>query len=184
MLEQEIASIIKFTLDAAGNPSPYYYRVPQDFVVPAAYFPTPEITTGGETFRTYSMDYVWYIKFFAETTRAAYDLGLKALTAIRGKRNLIPLINQQGDPAGGGLRVNDPDLKTLDDGTAQLQISWRSRRPYDDEEAQKMVTYEVEGWRNPDVYTERIIPIAVANALENYAINHPAARETGEYPKA
>ena len=184
MLEQEIASIIKFTLDAAGNPSPYYYSVPQDFVVPAAYIPTPEITTGGETFRTYNMDYVWYIKFFAETTRAAYDLGLLALTAIRGKRNLIPLIDQQGDPAGGGLRIDDPDLKTLDDGAAQLKLSWRSRRPYDDEEVQKMVTYEVEGWRNPDLYVERRIETAVADAIANYAIDHPATKETGQYPKA
>lgn len=57
MLEQELASIMKYTLDAAGTPTPYYYRVPQHFMVPAVYFPLPEIVSGGETFLTYNLDY-------------------------------------------------------------------------------------------------------------------------------
>ena len=53
MLEQEMASIIKYVLDRAGGPSPYYWNVPRHFSIPAAYFPTPELDTGGETFLTY-----------------------------------------------------------------------------------------------------------------------------------
>ena len=108
MLEQEIASIIKFTLDRAGNPSPYYWNVQENFCVPATYFPTPEIMTGGETLRTYSMDYAWYIMFFHHTAQEAYALGLSVLTAIKGSRNLIPLITKTGEPAGGRLRIDDP----------------------------------------------------------------------------
>lgn len=145
MLEQELASIIKFTLNAAGNPSPYYKSVPEDFVVPSAYFPIPVITTGGETFVTYSMDYTWYIKFFASTTDEAYALGLAVLTAIKGKRNLIPLIDTNGDAAGGGLRIKDPELLELDSGAVQLKLSWRSRRPYDADEVEKMLSYAVTG---------------------------------------
>ena len=79
MLEQEMASIIKFVLDNAQGPSPYYWNVPQHFCVPAAYFPTPEIDTGGETFLTYYMDYVWYIKLFHKTGQGAYSLGFRSL---------------------------------------------------------------------------------------------------------
>ena len=57
MIEQELASIIKFVLDATDDPAPYYHNIPEDFFVPAVYFPTPEITTGGETFLTYRMEY-------------------------------------------------------------------------------------------------------------------------------
>ncbi|MCX4265958.1 MAG: hypothetical protein OSJ64_03975, partial [Firmicutes bacterium] len=60
MLEQELASIMKYLLDTADNPSPYYWQVPQNFVVPAIYFPIPEIVSGGETFLTYKLDYAWY----------------------------------------------------------------------------------------------------------------------------
>ena len=53
MLEQEMASIMKYVIDRAGKPAPYYWEVPAHFVVPSAYFPMPEIDTGGETFLTY-----------------------------------------------------------------------------------------------------------------------------------
>ena len=36
MLEQDMASIIKFVLENAENPAPYYWNVPENFMVPAA----------------------------------------------------------------------------------------------------------------------------------------------------
>lgn len=67
-----MASIIKFVLDRAGGPSPYYWNVPQNFIVPAVYFPPPEMETGGETFLTYYVDYAWYIKLFHTSGQGAY----------------------------------------------------------------------------------------------------------------
>lgn len=55
-LEQEIASIMKYVIDRAGKPAPYYWEVPAHFAVPSVYFPMPEIDTGGETFLTYYID--------------------------------------------------------------------------------------------------------------------------------
>lgn len=130
-LEQELASIIRFILDAAGNPAPYYHEIPQDFLVPSIYFPTPEITTGGETFLTYRAEYVWYISFFGSTTQDAYDMALKALTAIKESRNLIPLISDTGEQTGKGIRVKDPEIKKIADGAYRLVIEFASRRPYD-----------------------------------------------------
>lgn len=95
MLEQELASIMKYTLDRAGNPSPYYYEVPQHFTVPAVYFPTPEITTGGETFATYNMEYAWYIKFFHKSSQEAYALALAVLTAIKETVTLFPSLQKR-----------------------------------------------------------------------------------------
>lgn len=183
MLEQELASIMKFTLDRANNPSPYYYDVPQHFTVPAVYFPTPEISTGGETFLTYSMEYVWYIKIFHKSSQEAYSLGLSVLTAIKGNRNLIPLIGTTGERAEGSIRLDDPKLKVLDNGAAQLSLSWTSRRPYDTEETVKMQSYEVENWNNPDIYVSRVIPVAFAEAIEQYAVTLPTPpKPTGTKP--
>ena len=165
-LEQEVASIIKFVLDASGNPKPYYWNVPRSFVVPSAFFPTPEIDTGGETFLTYYMDYVWYIKFFGNTSRAAYNLGLKALTALKGKRHLVPLLKPDGTREGGGLRLNKPALRTLDDGAAQLTVSWRSRRPYDYEDVLLMQTYDLSMWAKE--YQQPAITEAMESALTGY----------------
>ncbi len=179
MLEQEMASIIKFVLEKAGGPAPYYWNVPQNFSVPAAYFPTPEIDTGGETFLTYYMDYVWFIKLFHATAQGAYSIGSPVISAIRAERNLIPLIAEDGSTiAGSWVRVNDPQLKVLDDGAAQLTISWRSRRPYNDTTAEKeraQVFYT-------DLFMEfeKTVSDAFANALEKYAT---PINETGRQPE-
>lgn len=169
MIEQEMASIIKFVLDRAGDPSPYYWNVPQHFAVPAAYFPTPEIDTGGETFLTYYMDYVWYIKLFHRNGQEAYSLGNAVATAIRAVRNLIPLIAEDGNEVEESwVRVNDPKLKLLDDGAAQLTITWRSRRPYKDTEEGVMRSQAF----NVDVFIQsgKTISDTYAETLEQYSV--------------
>lgn len=131
MLEQEIASVIKFVLDSAGNPAPYYNEVKENFVVPSIYFPAPEIDTDGESFVSYRLQYSWYIKLFHKTTEDAYAMALKVLLAIKGARNCIPLIAEDGNPAGESLRLDDPAILKLDSGVFQLKLTWDSRRPYD-----------------------------------------------------
>ena len=179
MLEQEMASIIRYVLDNAGGPAPYYWNVPQHFSVPAAYFPPPELTTGGETFLTYWTDSAWYIKLFHRTGQGAYSAGNAVVQAIRAARNLIPLIEQDGTViAGEWVRVKDPKLKVLDDGAAQLTIGWRSRRPYNDtmEAVVPAQTFSL------DVFMKsgKTISDAYAEALERYAI---PTQDTGRQPE-
>lgn len=184
MLEQELASIIKYVLDKTGNPAPYYWKVPQNFSVPAAYFPEPEIVSGGETFLTYRLEFTWFIKFFHATDNGAYNLGLQALTAIRGGRNLIPLIDEAGEEIRRQwLRIADPSIRIVDNGVCQMQIEWISRRPYYTEQVQKMMRYEVEGWRHPDQYIQRTITAACAEALSRYAVDYPTPAYAGQQPK-
>lgn len=169
MLEQEMASIIKFVLDRAGGPSPYYWNVPRHFTVPAAYFPAPELDTGGETFLTYYTDYVWYVKLFHKSGQGAYSIGRAVAGAIRAERNLIPLIEQDGSEIEGSwVRVKDPKLKVLDDGAAQLTLGWRSRRPYRDTVEDRTQAQAF----NLDVFMKsgKTISDAYAEVLEQYAI--------------
>lgn len=141
-LEQETASIIKFVLDHTDNPYPYYESIPESFVVPAAYFPSPEVMSDGETLRTYGLDYAVYVKFFAKTSNGAFELAHKAVEEIRKARNLIPLIGNDGtEIEGEGIRINDPDLRVIDEGVAQAVISWRSRRPYNREDSAAVEEY-------------------------------------------
>lgn len=146
MLEQEMASIIRFTLDKAGNPPPYYHEVPEGFLIPSVYFPPPEITSSGDTFRTYALRYTWFIKFFHLDAVRAYGLAFSVLDAIRAERNLVQLIDTKGKDTGRGFRIEDPTLKPIDGSpaAAQLTVSWNSPRPYNDPEVPKMVTYELD----------------------------------------
>lgn len=169
MIEQEMASIIKFVLTCAGELPPYYWNVPEHFAIPSAYFPPPEVDTGGETLCTYGMDFSWYIKLFHQTAQGAYSIGNMIVMAIRGARNLIPLIAENGKEIEGSfVRVSDPKLKVLDDGAAQVTINWRSRRPYNGALEEKTRAQAF----NFDVFMKsgKEISDAYAEVLEKYAI--------------
>lgn len=140
-LEQEVASIMMFALKAGGNPSPYYYDVPEQFKFPAMYFPQPEIITRGETFRTYASEYAWYINIMAETTEAAQEIGLEVLTQLKRARNLVPIVDEAGNLTGRKLRLKDPSLRKVDTGVVQLTLEWTSRRPYDLAEAMLVMRF-------------------------------------------
>lgn len=168
MLEQEIASIIKFTLDAAGNPAPYYSEAKEDFVVPSCYFPPPEIDTDGETFSTYRLRYSWRIKFFHSKTEGAYAIAQRVLVALKGARNLVPLIGTDGEPTGEHLRLLDPAIKKVDSGAYQLVVEWDSRRPYNDPEYLLVQEFHIENWNAPEVYLEREISSQAISQVQQY----------------
>lgn len=169
VIEQEVASLIKFILDSAGNPAPYYNEVKENFVVPSIYFPSPEINSDGETFNTYRLGYTWRVKLFHKTTEDAYAMALKALTAIRAARNLVPLIGEDGSETGELLRIEDPEIKKLDSGVYQLVISWDSRRPYNDPEFEKMQSYSMEAWSKRSLYEEQEISDEMLAQVQQYA---------------
>lgn len=166
MLEQELASIIKYVLDSSGNPTPYYWSIPQSFAVPAAYFPQPEIDTDKATLNDYSAEYSWYINFFDSTTRGAHELAFKALTAIMSDRGAIPLIDTDGSPTGKVLRVSAPKLRTVGDGVVQLTVNFTSYRRYARGKMPQMQSYEAS--INGSRYASTDISEAMENALERY----------------
>lgn len=144
-LEQEIASVIRFILDSVPGITPYYWDIAEGFVVPSVFFPQPELTPLGDTFASYSVEYDWYIKFFASTDEDAYASAAAALNAICAARLLVPLIDEAGAAVGGGVRLKDPGgVKRLDTGTAQLTLHWDSRRPYNRVDCQKVMHYNLD----------------------------------------
>ena len=133
VLEQEIASMSGFVIKNTDNLQPYYENVPAEFMMPSVYFPTREIETEGNTLNSYTMTYIWYIKFFHRTSQGAYQNALKVLKAMKGNRNRIPLIDVDGIATGEFIRIHDPALSGGDEGVAQLVLRWDSRHLYTDE---------------------------------------------------
>lgn len=132
MIEQEMASIARFVLNQCGEISPYYWNVPESFLVPAVFFDTPEMTSGGETFLTYWSHYLWHIRFYSHSKQQAWNMCKDVFHAIKRARNLIPLIDLEGEEIENeGIRIDDPSMNALDENSALLTVSWKSRRPYD-----------------------------------------------------
>lgn len=151
-MEQEVASAARFILEAVQDATPYYWEVPQDFVVPAIYFPPPDISTAGDASDTYRMSYTWIIKFFARTTEDAQQMARETLIAIKDAHNCIPLIQADGEksatdgeykPVGDGtdevryysFRLRDPEARQTERGVWQMTLRWDSPRYYTKAEA-------------------------------------------------
>ena len=154
LLDYELASIIKFTLDSADNPAPYYSEVKENFIVPSVYFPSPEIVTGGDTLSTYRMRFRWNIKVFHKTTEDAFSTAMSVLTALKQARNLVPVIDEEGDTTNHFLRIEDPEIRELDSGAYLLAIEWISHRTYEEEIPTYMQEYFIKGWLNSPLYDE------------------------------
>lgn len=159
-LEQEIASIIRFALDATTGLTPYYQQVPSSFFVPSVYFPQPVFVSRGETFSTYALEYDWFVKFFARTNGEAQAHAAMALNAICAERLLVPLIDEHGRPTGRGVRLKDPELSKADDNAYQIRLRWDSRRPYNAVEYQKMMHYGL------NIYTDDAYSAAISKIKE------------------
>ena len=142
-LDQEIASIIKFTLDKSGNPSPYYWDVPEGFLIPSAFFPVPEVESDGSTLNSYAITFTMFIKFFSIDKQSACDLAFGVLRAINGLKCAIPMIGADGGSAGKRFRVKNPSAKGIEGeaGAAQLAVAWDSARPYDAAETVKIMEF-------------------------------------------
>jgi len=130
MLDQEIASIMTFLIEASGNPYPYYYNIPEKFLTPAIFFPQPEISSRGATLNTYALEFSWFVKFFDKDTQSAHALAFAALTALQVNSNVVPLIEPDGTKLRRSFRLADPSLRVADDGAVQLTLTWDSARPY------------------------------------------------------
>lgn len=183
MLEQDLASIMRFLTEQSGNPAPYYNNVPESFRVPAVYFPRPEITSDGDTLNTYALDFSLFVKFFHRTKEDAYELGYTALTALLDRRNRIPLIDESGSRAGRFIRIRDPTLRAVDENAVQLQIDWTSRKPFAVEPVTMMQTYEIKGWHEPDIYITRRIETAFRAAVKSCTVDYPNPDFAGQHPK-
>lgn len=144
-LEQEIASVIRFVLDSVPGITPYYWSIPEGFIVPSVFFPQPELTPRGDTLLSYAVEYNLYIKFFSSTDEDAYSNAATALNALCAARLLVPLIDETGAAVGGGLRLKDPGgVKKLDTGVVQLALTWDSRHPYNVANYQKVMNYNLD----------------------------------------
>lgn len=131
-MEQEPASVARFVLGAVPGLTPYYEKIPEDFIVPSVYFPKPVFTSRGDTLSGYALEYDWTLTFFASTDEEAQENATKALNALCYKRRLVPLIDEAGEAVEGrGVRLGDPELRRADSGAYQLFLRWTSRRGYE-----------------------------------------------------
>lgn len=130
MLEVQVASIAKRMFDISGIQKIYFDEVEEGFKRPSLYFPPVEQTVTGDTLTTFAYDNAMFVKVFDKTTKLVMEKANQITHAILSNRNLIPIVDEIGQPTGDKFRLRDTSYRAIDIGTAQLYIRWKSSYPY------------------------------------------------------
>ncbi|MDR3345180.1 MAG: hypothetical protein LBT21_06295 [Oscillospiraceae bacterium] len=141
-MDWETASIARFIL-ANTAATPYYHKMPENFMVPAVYFPAPTATASGDSTSTWALLRRWVVLFFVHETQDAIAMAQGAAEALCERRCQIPLYNEQGAQLAEIMRLDDPSSNIIDTGAANLTLTWTSRRKYPKATALPALTHEI-----------------------------------------
>lgn len=145
MLEKEVKAIAKFVVEAAGHPKEYYHNVPENFIVPSVFFPSPEVSLLPDTLNSYGAEYVMYVNFFHCSTEDAYALALPVFHKINAVRKLLPIFDDTGKRLKEEVRIKEMRLKKADECAYELMLEWVSRHPYEQNDAELVRRFFMNG---------------------------------------
>lgn len=138
-MEQELASVISFCLKQEPSIQKFYTkRVKEGFANPSLYCPPPQMVGGQDTFSTYLKTYIWPIKIFDKDSELASRKAESIADKIMSLRFTIPLVAPDGSETGDGLRFKRVEAKEIDDGVAQILLSWDSHYLFERKTYMKM----------------------------------------------
>ncbi len=130
MLEDEVASIAKKMYDITGIQDIYFDEVREGFKRPSLYFPAPEQEPAADTLSSFAYDNAMYVKVFGDTTKAAMEIAQQVIHEVSRRRNLIPVVDDDGEPTGKRFRLSSISSKAIEVGTAQVYVRWKSVYDY------------------------------------------------------
>lgn len=128
-------SLMRECLTLAGTDNWYDDVMPESFRVPCVYFPPAHASPGGSAFNSYEARVTIYAKVFAGTRRQAGEIAEAISAGIMEKRQRIPLLNPDGTESGETFKVEPPDTSIIDDGVAQVVLTYSLYKGYYEEEA-------------------------------------------------
>lgn len=131
MLEFEIAAIYYFVAKQI-KAKPYLGEVPIDFMVPCVIYPTPSSDPFAFSNNAYGVKFSMYVDFIARSSSEAYENSETVLQAIMQHRCKIPLVDEKGKQTGKHFQINKPELKKVERGVYQMELSWKRYSRYDE----------------------------------------------------
>lgn len=110
----------------------YTEEVPENFMVPSMYFPPAFSFDGNDSNNTYTETSNLSVKLFHKSGHEALDGAERIANAVRKKRMLIPVVNQDGTPANDFIRINKIEVRP-GAGLATIILNWTNRHFYERE---------------------------------------------------
>ncbi|QNK87749.1 phage portal protein [Sporosarcina sp. resist] len=120
----------------------YTKEVPENFVVPSFYFPTPFSFDSNDTTSTFMKTYNLPVKLFHKDAQQANSEAERIADTVRRKRMLIPLINPDGSGTGKFIRITRIETR-ITEGVASIIVNWDSRYHYDREDYVALENFKI-----------------------------------------
>ncbi|MEN1969021.1 phage portal protein [Lentibacillus sp. N15] len=124
----------------------YKKEVPSDFAVPSLYFPIPTAFDSNDTNMTFTKTYSLSVKLFHEDSVIANDRAEMIADEVRSSKNVIPMVNPEGELTGDYIRISKIETRIGDNGVATIIVGWDSNYHYSREEWPAL--------RNLELYSE------------------------------
>lgn len=120
-LEQVFASAVRYIQSTAGeNVTLYFDDLPENFMVPAIYFPVPKTTSRKVTFQSYLTVIHMEAWFMASSDWQAYASAAGARDCILLDDCRVGILGEDGTPTGKVIRVDNVGVSPIDTGIVRL----------------------------------------------------------------
>lgn len=163
VIDPELAAICNFIVNnSIEKLTPYFWEMPENFRVPAIFFPVPETTNEKVTFNMIKTHLTWWIRFYAADDLQAYGIASYIQTKILLERNKIPLYSEDGRLMSKPLNIGFPFLKKVGEGIQQMEISCDQYKGLPVPNGPKVVEFNYigldysESSENQDIYQKAI----------------------------
>lgn len=129
-MERFRMSLAKACLSFSGISDIYYDTIPDGFTMPSIYFPHADITKEKDGLNTYKQCSTIYTKVFAATTGEASGIADRITSGIMALRCRLPVYDRDWKETGEILRLEPPEMVTVDIGVVQVTMTYKIVRGY------------------------------------------------------
>ena len=118
IFEQVLASAVKYVQENCKEELNFYFdEIPENFLVPALYFPVPQVISKKVTLASYASTLFLEVWFLAKEEWKAYSYARNVQESILQAECMLPIVKKDGTKEDWSLRVTEPEVQKIDQRT-------------------------------------------------------------------
>lgn len=135
IFEQVLASAVKYVQENCKEELNFYFdEIPENFLVPALYFPVPQVISKKVTLASYASTLFLEVWFLAKEEWKAYSYARNVQESILQAECMLPIVKKDGTKEDWSLRVTEPEVQKIDQRTIQLSFALKNYFSFGKEE--------------------------------------------------
>lgn len=127
ILGQVLASAVKYVQENCEEEINFYFdEIPENFLVPALYFPVPQVISKKVTLASYASTLFLEVWFFAKDEWKAYSYARNVQENLLQAECMLPIVKKDGTKEEWSIRITEPEVQKIDQRTIQLSFALKN----------------------------------------------------------